>query len=93
MDDNCGELVECMGVASGCSEQEAGVAGGSGWNLSMWLVGVLSLLLLYLFFFAAALLLFVHLKNVFHSLMIIIYIIIIAYIFIIIPYRTVRYNT
>ena len=30
MDDNCVELVECMGVASGCGEQEAGVANGSG---------------------------------------------------------------
>ena len=30
MDDNCGEWVECMGVASGCVEQEAGVASGSG---------------------------------------------------------------
>ena len=29
MDDNCGEWVECMGVASGCGEQEAGVASGS----------------------------------------------------------------
>ena len=62
MDDNCGEWVECMGVASGCGEQEAGVASGSGWNLWVWLLGVvvrrssyyLSLLLLYLFFFAAA---------------------------------------
>ena len=26
MDDNCGEWVECMGVASVCGEQEAGVA-------------------------------------------------------------------
>ena len=25
MDDNCGEWVECMGVASGCGEQEVGV--------------------------------------------------------------------
>ena len=25
MDDNCGEWVECMGVTSGCGEQEAGV--------------------------------------------------------------------
>ena len=25
MDDNCGELVECIGLASGCGEQEAGV--------------------------------------------------------------------
>ena len=39
-DDNCGEWVECMGVASGCGEQEVGVASGSGWNLWMWLVGV-----------------------------------------------------
>ena len=29
MDDNCAEWVECMGMAS-----------GSGWNLWMWLVGV-----------------------------------------------------
>ena len=47
-----------MGVASGCGEQEAGVASGSGWNLWVWLLGVvvrryidfLILLLLYLFF-------------------------------------------
>ena len=25
------------GVASGCGEQEAGVASGSGWNLWVWL--------------------------------------------------------
>ena len=37
MDDNCGEWVECIGVASGCGEQEAGVASGSGWNLWVWL--------------------------------------------------------
>ena len=29
MDDNCGEWVECMGVAS-----------GSGWNIWVWLLGV-----------------------------------------------------
>ena len=29
-----------MGVASGCGEQEAGVASGSGWNLSVWLLGM-----------------------------------------------------
>ena len=29
-----------MGVASGCGEQEAGVARGSGWNLWVWLIGV-----------------------------------------------------
>ena len=40
MDDNCGEWAECMGVASGCSEQEAGVPSGSGWNLWVWVVGV-----------------------------------------------------
>ena len=40
MDDNCGEWVKCMGVASGCGEQEAGAASGSGWNLWVWLVGV-----------------------------------------------------
>ena len=40
MDDNCGEWVECMGVASGCGEQEAGVASGSGWNIWVWLLGV-----------------------------------------------------
>ena len=40
MDDNCGEWVECMGVASGCGEQESGVASGSGWNLWVWLLGV-----------------------------------------------------
>ena len=39
MDDNCGEWVECMGVASGCGYQEVGVASGSGWNLWVWLVG------------------------------------------------------
>ena len=27
-------------MTSGCGEQEAGVASGSGWNLSVWLVGV-----------------------------------------------------
>ena len=29
-----------MGVASGCGEQEVGVASGSGWNVWVWLVGV-----------------------------------------------------
>ena len=40
MDDNFGEWEECMGVASGFGEQEAGVASGSGWNLWVWLLGV-----------------------------------------------------
>ena len=51
-----------MGVASGCGEQEAGVASGSGWNLWVWLLGVvvrryidfLILLILYLFFFCSS---------------------------------------
>ena len=29
-----------MSVASGCVEQVAGVASGSGWNIWVWLVGV-----------------------------------------------------
>ena len=29
-----------MGVASGCGELEVGVASGSGWNLWVWLLGV-----------------------------------------------------
>ena len=29
-----------MGVASGCDEQEVGVASGSGWNLWVWPLGV-----------------------------------------------------
>ena len=28
-----------MDVASGCGEQEVGVASGSGWNLCVWLAG------------------------------------------------------
>ena len=30
-----------MGVASGCGEQEVGMASGSGWNLRVWLLGVI----------------------------------------------------
>ena len=52
--------MECMGVASGCGEQEVGVASGSGWNIWVWLLGV--------YFFAAASLLFCSFfKNVFRS--------------------------
>ena len=29
-----------MGMASGCGEQEVGVSSGSGWNLWVWLLGV-----------------------------------------------------
>ena len=29
-----------MGVASGCGEQKVGVASGSGWNIWVWLLGV-----------------------------------------------------
>ena len=38
MDDNLGEWVESVGVASGRGYQEVGVA--SGWNLWVWLVSV-----------------------------------------------------
>ena len=31
------ECVKCIGLASGCGEQEVGVANGSGWNLWVWL--------------------------------------------------------
>ena len=63
-----------MGVASGCGEQEVGVASGSGWNLwvSLWLLGVVlrryidffilliptPLVYIFTFFAAASLLLF-----------------------------------
>ena len=67
MDDNCGEWVECMGVASGCGEQEVGVATGCGckevyrfphttcpYSSCIWFFfysSIPTLLLLYLFFF------------------------------------------
>ena len=65
-----------MGVAKGCGEQEAGVAGGSGWNLWVWLLGVvvrryIDFLILLIptplvsVLFTAASLLFVHLKKSF----------------------------
>ena len=38
MDDNCGEWVESMDVASGYDYQEVGVVIG-GWNLWVWLSG------------------------------------------------------
>ena len=44
---SCGEWVECMGVASGCGEQEVGVASGSGWNLWVWLLGVVVRIVVY----------------------------------------------
>ena len=34
-----------MGVASGCGEQEVGVASGSGWNLWVWYIDFLVLLI------------------------------------------------
>ena len=65
-----------MGVASGCGEQEVGVASGSGWNVWVWLLGVvvrryIDFLILLIptplvsVLFAAASLLFVHLKKMF----------------------------
>ena len=76
MDDNCGEWVECIRVATGFGEQEAGVASGIGWNRWVWLLGVvvrryIDFLILLIptplvsVFFAAASLLYV---NVFRSL-------------------------
>ena len=67
-----------MGVASGCGEQDAGVASGSGWNLWVWLLGVvvrryIDFLILLIptppvsVLFYSNILLFVHLKNVFRS--------------------------
>ena len=68
-----------MGVASGCGEQEVGVASGSGWNLWVWLLGVvlrryIDFLILLIptplvsVLLAAASLLFCSFKkNVFHS--------------------------
>ena len=60
-----------VGVVSGCGEQEAGVASRSGWNLWVWLLGVvvrryIDFLILLIptplvsVLFAAASLLFVH---------------------------------
>ena len=65
-----------MGLASGCGEQEAGVASGSGWNLWVWLLGVvvrryIDFLILLIptplvsVLFAAASLLFVHFVKCF----------------------------
>ena len=64
-----------MGVASGCGEQEVGVASGSGWNLWDWLLGVvvrryidfLILLIPTPLVFAAASLLFVHFLMFFYN--------------------------
>ena len=41
MDDNCGEWVECMGVASGKLKVWMTIV-ESGWNVLVWLVGVAS---------------------------------------------------
>ena len=64
-----------MGVASGCGEQEVGVASGSGWNLWVWLLGVvlrryidfLILLIPTPHYFAAASLLFCSFLKMFCS--------------------------
>ena len=70
-----------MGVASGCGEQEVVVASGSGWNLWLWLLGVVVRRYIYIDFlilliptplvfvpFAAASLLFVHFVKCFSFL-------------------------
>ena len=68
-----------MGVASVCGEQKAGAASGSGWNLWVWLQGVvvrryidfIILLiptpLVSVLFFTAASLLFINKKKIFRS--------------------------
>ena len=64
-------------MASGCGEQEVGVASGSGWNLWVWLLGVVVRRYMYIDFLilliptplvSAASLLFVHLKKMFSFL-------------------------
>ena len=69
-------------MASGCGKQEEGVASGSGWNLWVWLLGVVvrryidfhillistPLEAIYLLFFTTASLLFVHFLMVFSLL-------------------------
>ena len=65
-----------MGLASGCGEQEAGMASGSGWNLWVWLPSVVVrryidfLILLISTPLVSVLSLFI-LKNVFRSCIII----------------------
>ena len=67
-----------MGVASGCGKQEVGVASGSGWNLWVWLLGVvvrryIDFLILLIptplvsVHFCSSILLFVHLKKCFFN--------------------------
>ena len=61
-----------MGVASGCSEQEAGVASGRGWNLWVWLLGVVVRryidFLIHVLLITASSLLFVHFLKCFSFL-------------------------
>ena len=71
-----------MGVASGCGEQEVGVASGSGWNLWVWLLGVvlrryidfrillIPLLLLYLYFLQQHPYFFVHFLYIYSKTLI-----------------------
>ena len=67
-----------MGVASGCGEQDVGVASGSGWNLWEWLLSVvvrryIDFLILLIptplvsVLFYSRIPTFVHFKNVFRS--------------------------
>ena len=66
--------MECMGVASGCGEQEVCVASGSGWNLWVWLVGVVVRRYIVLIptplvsvLFCRSVPTFVHLKNIYRE--------------------------
>ena len=64
-----------VGGMYGCGEQEVGVASGSGWNVWVWLLGVVVrryidflILLLYLFFFYSSIPTFLFIfYNVFRS--------------------------
>ena len=75
-----------MGVASGCGEQEAGVASGSGWNLWGWLLGVvvmryIDLLILFIptplvsVLFCSSILTFCSLKKMFFVLVPVLFVI------------------
>ena len=56
-----------MGVASGCGEQEVGVASGSGWNLWVWLLGVVLRRYIDFLILQQHPYFFVHFFNVFRS--------------------------
>ena len=54
-----------MGVVSGCGEQEVGVASGSGWNLWVWLLGVVVRRYMYMYMYIDLLILLIPTPLVF----------------------------